>query len=140
MARIYLDTNIFIYWFEANPQWAAQVRGLLGRMAARGDTLVTGWLTVGEILAKPQALGDAATVLRYERFFASDEVELVAFDAGAAPIYASLRGGDKVRQADALQLACAGAARCDIFVTNDKRLHKLAVSGIAFIAGLDRTP
>ncbi|HEY7838794.1 MAG TPA: hypothetical protein VIC54_09360 [Terriglobales bacterium] len=38
---------------------------------------------------------------------------------------------------DALHLAIAATAGVNLFLTNDRRLHRLKVPGIDFIAGLD---
>jgi hypothetical protein len=37
-------------------------------------------------------------------------------------------------------LACAAHFGVDIFITNDKQLHKLDVPGIGFIAPLEKVP
>ncbi len=139
MARIFWDTNIFIYLFEDHPHHAPAVAELYERMLARDDALLTSWLTVGEVLTKPRRAGDAALERSYQTFFDSDEVTLVGFAAAAAQRFVQIRAMATVSPADAMQLACAAAARVDVFVTNDKRLQRLAVPGITFIAGLDRT-
>ena len=76
----------------------------------------------------------------YLNFFLSGSVELIAFEAEAARRYAEIRSRERVRPADAIQLACAAAAGTDLFVTNDSRLSGLVVSGITFITGIERIP
>jgi hypothetical protein len=49
-----------------------------------------------------------------------------------------VRQDRSVRGSDAIQLACAGAARVDLFVTNDDRLSRCTVPGVQFIASLER--
>lgn len=46
MARISWDTNLFIYLFEQNAEWAQRVVDLREKMRMRGDQLLTSWLTV----------------------------------------------------------------------------------------------
>ncbi len=41
-----------------------------------------------------------------------------------------------IRPPDAIQLACASAARVDLFITNDERLSRRVVPGIHFIQSL----
>ena len=41
-----------------------------------------------------------------------------------------------IRPPDAIQLACASAARVDLFITNDERLSRKVVPGIHFIQSL----
>ena len=140
MARVFWDTNLFIYLFENNAEWSPRVVEFRGRMRARGDQLLTSWLTVGEALTKPKEAGNTILEKSYFNFFLSGSVELVAFEAEAAKRYAEIRSRDRIRPADAIQLACAAAAGTDLFVTNDSRLSGLVVSGVTFITGIDRIP
>lgn len=109
-------------------------------MLARGDRLVTSWLTVGEVLTKPTEMRNAVLEKSYLNFFLSGAVELVPFEGEAAKRYAQIRSRERVRPPDAIQLACAAAAGTDLFVTNDSRLSSLVVPGITFITGIARTP
>ncbi len=140
MARVFWDTNLFIYLFEANPEWSPRVVEFRRKMRARGDELLTSWLTVGEALTKPKELGNAILEKSYLNFFLSRSIELVAFEAEAAKRYAEIRSRERVRPADAIQLACAAAAGTDLFVTNDSRLSGLVVSGITFVTEIGRIP
>ncbi len=140
MARVFWDTNLFIYLFESNAEWSPRVVEFREGMRSRRDKLLTSWLTVGETLTKPKEAGNAILEKSYLNFFLGGSVELVAFEAEAARRYAEIRSRERVRPADAIQLACAAAARTDLFVTNDSRLSGLVVSGITFITGLARIP
>jgi len=66
--------------------------------------------------------------------------QVVSFDASVARLYASLRATHTLCNADAIQLACAAHFGVDLFITNDKNLHRLDVPGIGFIAPLDKVP
>jgi predicted nucleic acid-binding protein len=140
MAKVFWDTNLFIYLFENNAEWSPRVIEFRRRMQARHDKLLTSWLTVGEALTKPKTVGNAILEKSYSNFFLSGAVELIPFEAKAATRYAEIRSRERVRPADAIQLACAAAAGTDLFVTNDSRLSGLLVSGVTFITGIDRIP
>ena len=140
MARIFWDTNLFIYLFEHNPEWSSRVIEFRKRMVARGDELLTSYLTLGEALTKPKESGNSILERSYRNFFTNGPVALIAFEAEAATRYAEIRSRERVRPADAIQLACAAAAHTDLFVTNDSRLSGLVVSGITFITGIERIP
>lgn len=56
MARVFWDTNLFIYLVEDTPHWGDQVVALRQRMLRRGDLLFTSALTVGEVLVQPKAI------------------------------------------------------------------------------------
>ena len=140
MARIFWDTNLFIYLFEKKAEWSHHVIELRRRMLARGDQLLTSYLTVGEVITKPKQLNNAMLERSYLNFFSGGSVELVGFSLDAAQRYGDIRSRERIRPADAVQLACASAARTDLFVTNDNRLSGLAVSGVTFVTGIERVP
>jgi len=138
LAKIFWDTNLFIYLLEENPVFADQVAQLRARMIARGDRLYTSTLTVGEILAKPPA-GDR-TSQRYLDFFRNPAITVTPFDLPAAMVYGELRRDRTIAPADAIQLACAAAAGTSLFITNDARLSRRVVPGIDFIVSLAKVP
>jgi len=107
---------------------------------ARGDELLTSCLTLGEALTKPKETANSILEKSYLNFFANGPIELIAFEVEAAKRYAEIRSRARIRPADAFQLACAAAARTDLFVTNDNRLSGVVVSGITFITGIERMP
>jgi uncharacterized protein len=140
MARVFWDTNLFIYLFEKNAEWSPRVIELRRKMLARGDELLTSCLTDGEVITKPKQMNNAMLERSYFSFFSSGAVELVDFSLDAAQRYGDIRNRERVRPADAIQLACAAAARTDLFVTNDNRLSGLVVSGVTFVTGIERVP
>jgi uncharacterized protein len=139
MSRIFWDSNLFIYLFENNPKFAQMVEDLWRRMLERRDQLLTSTLTVGEILVKPASMGDDSLCRQYERILSSAAV-IIPFDLKVARRYATVRSSTPVKGPDAVQLACAGEAGVDLFVTNDHRLQGRQVEGIQFIVALDRVP
>ena len=137
MSRVFWDTNLFVYLIEAKGARAESVATLRRRMIERGDVLLTSALTLGELLVKPVETGDDELQDRYLR--AMDEgVTVLPFDARAAPRFAAIRKDRSIRAPDAIQLACAAAAGTDLFITNDDRLSRKNVPGIAFIQSLRR--
>lgn len=139
MSRVFWDTNLFIYLFEAYGDLSEAVSELRKNMLARGDQLLTSTLTLGEVLVKPIECGDLELCRRYEHAISS-AATIIPLDAKAAKIYASLRLQGSLKAPDAIQLACAANARVDLFVTNDNRLQGKHVDGIQFIVPLHRVP
>jgi predicted nucleic acid-binding protein len=139
MKRIFFDTNIFIYMFEGLEPDRSRLLGIRRRMIERGDRIVTSAMTLGEVLVKPTKLGQTSLIEQYDRAIRTT-AEVIGFDAQVAWRYASLRSTHNIRNADAIQLACAAHFGVDLFITNDKHLHKLDVPGIGFIAPLERVP
>ena len=139
MSRIFWDTNLFIYLFEDYGELSGKVQALRKRMLDRGDQLLTSTLTLGELLVKPMENGAADLCQRYEQALNASAV-LIPFDTRAAVQYARLRCDRSIRPPDAIQLACASAARVDLFITNDERLHSKHVDGIQFLVSLQGAP
>ena len=137
MSRIFWDTNLFIYLMEGSGDRAARVRALRSKMIARGDTLLTSAMTLGEVLVKPRTAGDLKLADAYEALILG-AASLVVFDADVAKAYADVRRQPSIKAPDAIQLACASHAGTDLFVTNDDRLSRVVASGIHFITSLDR--
>ncbi len=139
MSKIFFDTNVFIYLFEDYEPFSSIVDACWRRMVQRSDKLVTSAMTLGELLVKPTRQGAASLIEQYDRTIRS-RAQVVNFDASVAWRYASLRATHTLRNADAIQLACAAHYGVDLFITNDKKLHKLNVPGIGFIAPLEKVP
>jgi predicted nucleic acid-binding protein len=108
-------------------------------MLERGDQLLTSALTLGEILVKPVEQRDDFLCKKFEEAITS-AATVIPFDVNAAGLYAQLRQDRSLRPPDAIQLACAGAAGVDLFITNDARLQSKQVAGIQFMVPLDRSP
>ncbi len=139
MSKVFFDTNIFIYMFEGIEPNRSRTLEIRKRMLARGDRIVTSAMTLGEVLVKPTKLAQASLIEQYDRAIRST-AQIVNFDPSVAWRYASLRATHPLRSADAIQLACAAHFGVDLFITNDKDLHKLNVPGIGFIAPLEKVP
>jgi predicted nucleic acid-binding protein len=139
MSKIFFDTNLFIYMFEGLEPLRSRLLEMRKRMLDRGDRIVTSAMTLGEVLVKPTRLGQTSLIEQYDRAIRTTS-QVIAFDASIAWRYASLRATHRLRNADAIQLACAAHYGVDLFITNDAQLHKLDIPGIGFIAPLERVP
>ena len=127
---------LFIYWFEDHPRFSPRVKQIKDAMSQRGDTLCSSSFVLGELLVGHIKTGDFASADSIEQFFLSSSVSLQTFSHSAARTFAKLRV-EGVKPLDALHLAVAATAGVDLFLTNDRRLHRLAIPGISFIATLD---
>jgi predicted nucleic acid-binding protein len=135
MTRVFWDTNLFVYLLEGGES-AARVKQVRARMLERGDQLLTSALTLGELLVKPLEKGDAA--LRDHDAAMRQVATILPFDAECAGRYAAIRADRSIKAPDAIQLACAGAAGVDLFITNDDRLSQKHVRDVKFITSLER--
>jgi predicted nucleic acid-binding protein len=139
LSKIFFDTNLFIYLFEGLEPNRGRVIAIRKRMIERGDRIVTTAMTLGEVLVRPTKLGQTTLVEQYDRAIRTT-AQVISFDPSIAWRYASLRATHTIRNADAIQLACAAHIGVDLFITNDTKLQSLNVPGIGFIAPLDRVP
>jgi uncharacterized protein len=137
VSRIYWDTMLFIYWLENNPQFARRVGAIRTRMEQRGDQLITGAFTFGEVLAGPYRIGALKAADEAKRLLKNAVSEIVPFTVETADHYARIRGRLGVPPADAIHLASAAQAGTDLFLTNDKNLIGKVIPGIQFIASID---
>ncbi len=134
MSRIYWDSMLFIYLLEGNPAYTQRVQQLLERAYKRNDSLFTSYLALGEVMAGAEKSPhpQKATVIRSN--LEDMGFSFLPFDSGAVAPFSRLRAKEKLRIADSIHLACAASAGIDLFLTGDKQLLKLDVSGIQFIA------
>jgi predicted nucleic acid-binding protein len=72
------------------------------------------------------------------RYAISSGATIIDFDSEAAVQYARIRHDRTIRPPDAIQLACAAAAKVELFITNDDRLSQKAVSGIHFVSSMEK--
>ncbi len=140
MSRVFLDTNFFIYLIEGVGPQAKRARYLLRAFTERRDTLLTSVMTLGEVLVVPLGKGDFVMAQRYRQIFRGSGITLLPFVETAAEAFARIRIGGAVKPPDAIQLATAGTAGCDLFLTNDDRLQGTTVPGVHFITSFEKAP
>lgn len=137
MSRVYWDTMLFVYWMEGHPAYTRRIEEIRKSMDQRQDSLCTSVFTLGELLVNPYKLKKPDWIGAIRDYLQSSEVEVLPFDVETAEIFARIRADYNVSPADAIHLASASQSRADLFLTNDRRLSRLSIPGIHFIAGLD---
>ena len=118
-----VDTAVFIYFIEENPQFAPLIDPLFREADQGARELVTSALTLLEVLVVPYRAGDRALADRYEALLTrSRGIRLVDLTRDHVRAAAQLRATTGVKTPDALQLAAALGTNCKTFLTNDRRL------------------
>jgi predicted nucleic acid-binding protein len=140
MSRIFLDSNLFIYQLEDLGPRGEQANCIFERLSHRKDTILTSTLTLGEVLVKPIRTGNRAMEIKYRELLREPEVNVLSFDRAAGEAFARIRRERTIKAPDAIQLATAAAAGCDMFITNDDRLSEEQVLGIHFIVSMFKAP
>ena len=106
------------------------------RIVEAGAGLVTSAMTLGELMTGPRRSGQEAVALQY-RLVLTQSALIIPFDERAADVYATIRAQHKVRPPDGIQLSCAATHGVELFITNDKNLSSLRISGIHFIVSIE---
>lgn len=136
MTNAFWDTNLFIYLLDSHSQYRHPVSELRKKMLAAGVGLVTSTMTLGEVMTGPRRANQESLALQY-RSAITQAATIVPLDEKAADHYSQIRGiHRKIKQPDAIQLACAAAHGVELFVTNDEDLHKARIPGIHFIVSI----
>lgn len=121
-----LDTSIFIYFIEEHPRYLPLVEPVFEAMDAGELEAVTSSLTLVEVLVIPFRFANAALIARYEILLTKSRgLSLVDLDRDFLRSVALVRASTKAKTPDAMQLAAAVAAGCQVFLTNDDRIPNL---------------
>ena len=119
--RVYLDTAPVIYLVEEVPNYAE----LVDRRVSVADVLqVASDLTRMECRVKPLREGNTALLQDYNDYFAEVVEEIVVLSRAVIDRATDIRARYGFRTPDAIHLAAAVVSGCDVFITNDYRLHR----------------
>ena len=118
---------------DNHPAYSARVQHLLDRSYKRGDSLLTSYLALGEVVAGAEKSPNRGKAALIRSTIEEMGFSFLPFADRAVVPFSSLRALQKVKVADAIHLACAASAGIDLFLTGDKDLVKLDVPGIQFI-------
>jgi len=122
-----LDTSIFIYHLEAHPRYLRLTQALLAGIQAGRQRAVTSTVTIMELTVRPWQVDRPAVAREYEALLVHfPNLTLADVTRDVARQAAQLRARFRLRPADALQVATALVQGATAFVTNDRRLARLA--------------
>ena len=134
MSRVFWDTMLFIYLLEDHPDFSPRTWELLDRAYNRGDQLFTSYLVLGEVMAGAEKSPQPRKALGVREIVREMGFTCLPFNEGAVAPFSRLRSRERLKVADSIHLACAASAGIDLFLTGDKKLAKLDIPGIQFIA------
>lgn len=140
-ARLYLDSNVFIYALEGRTDAVRRATAqLLREIHAQRCTAATSLIARAEVLVRPLRLQQVELADRYRALLSGASAVLVyAVDENVVDRAAGLRADYPVlRLPDALHIATAMQAGCDAFITGDRRLD--VVSARIAVTTIDQLP
>jgi predicted nucleic acid-binding protein len=136
--RLALDTAPLIYLVERHPDFGALVRNVVQRAEAGEIELVTSSLTLTEVLSQPFARGDEELADAYRSILLETPyLQVLPVDPAAAERAARLRAAYRLKTPDAIQIAIAGEARCNAFLTNDTELVRVEEPRVLVLKNLE---
>ncbi|MDO8437355.1 MAG: type II toxin-antitoxin system VapC family toxin [Nitrosomonadaceae bacterium] len=135
--RAYLDTNVFVYFLDHNPEFF-QTAAVFIEAAESGRIIgYTGDAAVAETLVKPYQSDNVGLAASFKAFFATDDfLSIQSHDADTFDLAAQLRGKRGMKFINALHLATALKAGCKFFVTNDESFKSDDAMEIVLIKAL----
>ena len=138
--RVYLDTNVFIYFLDRNPDYFRLVAPVIEAVEAGLIIGCTGDVTIAEILVKPYQSGNLKLVASIKAFFRMENFLTISpHDAETFDLTAQLRAKDNRKFIDALHCATAIRAGCMSLITNDKGIKSSDSLEVILLSALHAT-
>lgn len=128
--RYYLDAAPIIYYIEDTPPFSAAVEA---KLSVPGLTLITSELARLECRIKPLRNSDSIVLQDFDDYFANTISEIIPLTRDVVDRATEIRAQFNFKTPDALHLAAAVIAKCDVFLTNDHRLSRFTSLTIEII-------
>lgn len=122
MTSTALDSNIFIYWLERNPDFFRKSAEIVKRIHS-GEPGYCSTLVYAEIFR-----GNSTS---FEALASIQNLVFIPMDTRIAQLAGQLRHEHKIKAPDAIHVATAITAGAKRFITNDKELTRLRVPGLS---------
>jgi len=135
--RVYLDTNVFVYFLDRNPDYFSVVAPILAAIESGVIIGYTGDAAIAETLAKPYQTDNLALAASFKAFFRTEDfLSVQSHDAETFDLAAQLRARRGLKFIDALHCATAIQAGCKFFVTNDGGIQSSDVLEVVSVKAL----
>ena len=122
-SKIYLDTSLFIYFFENNPKYISKVENLFEQAINKNVSLISSELLYLELLVFPYKEKNKKIenlYLNIEKYVPS--LNLIPVTKKILTTAAKIRAEYNFKSPDAIHLATAKVEGCDQFYGSDKKL------------------
>lgn len=123
--RVYLDTSPLIYYLQESEIYYGKMKGLFERFAIAETELITSDLTIEEYAVYPYKEHRENLIEKLDMFIELADIKVQHTSEEIAKKAAKIRTDyPPFKGMDALHLATALYAGCDLFLTNDKQLRQ----------------
>ena len=121
--RVFLDTAPVIYYVQRNEMFFEQVKKIFIALRSAKAQFVSSDITTAEACVYPYRLGRFDWLNDFDCLMKSAQVEIIHTSEEIAKRSAMIRAQyESFKAMDAIQLATAVVGKCDLFLTNDKKL------------------
>jgi len=123
--RLLLDTNAFIYFLTGLEPYFSLLTPLFERVQRRQAEVIASVITEAELLVRPSQQGDQEALERIAGLLSEDGISVLPVSRPTARSAAVLRARNGLKLPDAIIVATAVGAGCDLIVGNDGRWRRL---------------
>ncbi len=116
-----VDTNIFIYYFEQNPDFGEKAKTVFEHLINDKLVAITSIIALIEILSA-KFLSQKSALEMENKFMNIPNLTVFEVDQKISVEAAQIKREYGFRTPDAIQLATALSAKAKVFITNDRRL------------------
>ncbi len=135
--RVYIDTNIFIYFLERHESYFDSVLPFFQLFNDGVSLAYTGDAVVAETLYKPYQINDALRVSEFKEFFNNDEfITVLPHTKKVFELAAELAPTRGMKLIDALHYATAAIAGCRFILTNDRGFASSDAIEVLYLEGI----
>ena len=122
--RVYIDTNVFIYFLSRHPTYFESSSLVVNACAGSNIFGFTGDAAVAEVMVGAYKNADPTLATRFKLFFSQKNfLTVAAHDAQTFDAAAQLVAKGGLKFIDALHMATALNNQCAYFVTTDKGIR-----------------
>lgn len=135
LRKIALDSNIFIYYFNENPQFGKASKLIFDGLATNKLRAITSSATLIEILSSKKLSDQAAKDIE-KKVLTIPNVTILDIDQKIAVGAAKIRRSYGFRTPDAIQLTTAIRGKAQAFITNDRRMKGVKEIKVLLLSSL----
>lgn len=122
-----IHTVVFFYFIEEHPQFLPLVEPVFAAIDEGVIQGVTSGLTLPETIVALYRAGNSSLAEQYEALLTrSRGIRLIDLQRSLLRAAAQLRAVARIKTQDALRIAAAIRANCEVFLTNDRDLPSIA--------------
>jgi predicted nucleic acid-binding protein len=124
--RIYIETAPLIYYVEVNSTYIDRMDAIIDIIENTSISAISSVITLTEVLVHPLKLNNIKLEQQYRKLLTNNsDLQLATITSHIADLAANIRATYGLRTPDALHIATAIDAQCDVFLTNDKGIKRV---------------